>query len=161
MNSFTRFDARLCTVYDTEASHILGRDYWRVTQGFRYYIGSKDSGRYVDVPTGFLTDGASIPRVFWSILPPWGEYGQAAALHDYLCERMECIVLDSSGKPTWEKLTRKEVDEILYEAMDVLNVTPWKRTVIKSGVDLYRLTRNPTRPTIDRNKRALEARYVA
>ena len=38
----------------------------------------------VVVPTGFVTDLASIPRVFWSVLRPDGEYAYAAVIHDYL-----------------------------------------------------------------------------
>jgi hypothetical protein len=38
----------------------------------------------VDVPTGFVTDFASIPRAFYSLLRPDGEYTYPAVLHDYL-----------------------------------------------------------------------------
>lgn len=38
----------------------------------------------VDVPVGFVTDFASIPRIFWSLLRPDGEYTYAAIVHDYL-----------------------------------------------------------------------------
>jgi hypothetical protein len=38
----------------------------------------------VFVPTGFVTDFASIPRVFWSMLRPDGEYTYPAIVHDYL-----------------------------------------------------------------------------
>jgi hypothetical protein len=38
----------------------------------------------VDVPVGFVTDFASIPRPFWSLLPPDGEYTYPAVVHDYL-----------------------------------------------------------------------------
>jgi hypothetical protein len=38
----------------------------------------------VTVPPGFVTDFASIPRVFWSLLRPDGEYAYAAVVHDYL-----------------------------------------------------------------------------
>lgn len=36
------------------------------------------------VPEGFVSDGASVPRVFWSLFPPVGRYFLAAVLHDYL-----------------------------------------------------------------------------
>lgn len=36
------------------------------------------------VPKGFVTDLASVPSVFWSVLRPDGEYAYAAILHDYL-----------------------------------------------------------------------------
>src|SRR6266436_814094 len=39
-----------------------------------------------DVPPGAVTDGASIPRVFWSIAGPFeGKYRDAAVVHDYYC----------------------------------------------------------------------------
>ena len=38
----------------------------------------------VRVPIGFVTDFASIPRVFWSLLRPDGTYSYAAVIHDYL-----------------------------------------------------------------------------
>ena len=38
----------------------------------------------VEVPTGFVTDFASIPRVFWSVLRPDGEYTYPAIIHDFL-----------------------------------------------------------------------------
>lgn len=38
----------------------------------------------VEVPKGFVTDLASIPRPFWSLLRPDGEYTYAAIIHDYL-----------------------------------------------------------------------------
>jgi hypothetical protein len=38
----------------------------------------------VRVPVGFVTDFASIPRPFWSMLKPDGLYSYAAIVHDYL-----------------------------------------------------------------------------
>jgi hypothetical protein len=38
----------------------------------------------VDVPAGFVTDFASIPRAFYTLLRPDGEYSYAAIFHDYL-----------------------------------------------------------------------------
>jgi len=38
----------------------------------------------VIVPKGFVTDLASIPRIFWASLRPDGDYAYAAILHDYL-----------------------------------------------------------------------------
>jgi hypothetical protein len=52
---------------------------WRLATKFRY-VGSK----IIDVPVGFITDGASVPRVFWSLFSPTGSYLKAAVIHDYL-----------------------------------------------------------------------------
>lgn len=40
------------------------------------------------LPKGYTTDGASIPRIFWSIYPPYKpEWLTACVIHDYLCSR--------------------------------------------------------------------------
>lgn len=38
----------------------------------------------VEVPVGFVTDFTSIPRVFWSLLRPDGEYTYPAIVHDWM-----------------------------------------------------------------------------
>lgn len=89
-----------------------------LTQRFRFY---SDHG-YVEVPKGTVTDGASIPRVFWSVLSPFGEYFKAALPHDFL-------YTDKN-----KKFTRKEADDILLEGMEVLGVHPAKRFLIYRAV---------------------------
>lgn len=42
------------------------------------------NGYCITVPKGFITDGASVPRVFWILFPPQGKYTPAAIIHDYL-----------------------------------------------------------------------------
>jgi len=88
---------------------------------FRFY----SSHGLIVVPKGTVTDGASIPRVFWSILSPFGEYFKAALPHDFLY---------SSNNKT---LTRKQADDILREGMEVLGVHPAKRFVIYRAVRLF------------------------
>ena len=39
---------------------------------------------HITVPAGFITDFASVPWPFWSFIRPWGKWGKAAVLHDYL-----------------------------------------------------------------------------
>lgn len=39
----------------------------------------------VTVPKGFRFDGASAPRLFWSIIPPMRETTKASCVHDFLC----------------------------------------------------------------------------
>ena len=50
---------------------------WKPNKGQEKY-------REVTVPTGFVTDLTSIPRAFWSLLRPDGQYVYAAIVHDYL-----------------------------------------------------------------------------
>jgi Protein of unknown function (DUF1353) len=66
--------------------------------------------RPVNVPKGFITDFASIPQAFYSLLPPDGNYSYAAVFHDYLYWTQE--------RP------REEVDDILKLAMQEFNISP-------------------------------------
>lgn len=36
------------------------------------------------IPEGFITDGASVPKMFWGFFPPVLDYFGASTLHDYL-----------------------------------------------------------------------------
>lgn len=36
-----------------------------------------------NIPKGFISDGATVPRCFWPIFPPVGKYFRAALVHDY------------------------------------------------------------------------------
>ena len=74
----------------------------------------------VDVPKGFVTDFASIPRPFWSLFPPDGEYAYAAIIHDYLYW--------SQARP------RAEADEILKFAMKDLGVSALALATIYGAV---------------------------
>lgn len=154
MSSFTEFSAPLRIQYDKEASEALGADHWRVTESFRYFIGGKDTQQWVTVPAGYLTDGASVPRPLWSVIPPWGAYGQAAVVHDLLCEYLSIV---DHGKPT--AITRKRCDEIFDEAMIVLGVDTETRERINRGVALYRNLYGVNKPSTRPEKRLLESTW--
>lgn len=57
--------------------------FWRLEEPYE----RKTSAGLIKVPDGFAWDGASVPRHFWAILPPWGPYSGAALVHDFLCEK--------------------------------------------------------------------------
>lgn len=69
------------------------------------------------VRTGFEFDFASVPRIFWVLLPPTGlpdqPYGIAALIHDWLC-RHRAI----AGQP----ITRAECDRVFREVMEYVGV---------------------------------------
>lgn len=91
----------------------IGPRLWRVERQFTYFVGSEDSEEFVIVPVGIITDFASVPRAFWIIFPPDGEYTQAAVLHDFLYRD--------------QRYTRAKTDHIFLEAMGVLDVNWIKR----------------------------------
>lgn len=110
---------------------------WELTAPFEYCVGSKDSNVKVIIPKGFITDFASVPKILWNLLPPTGSYGKAAVVHDYLYQHPWVTIYDVPAQPTWfrtELKIRKECDEILNEAMQVLNVGKWTRRMVYTGV---------------------------
>ena len=95
---------------------------WVTRKEFGYDVGKEGSGNSIDVPIGFMTDFASVPRPLWALLPRWGKYGNAAVIHDW------CY---------WEqKRSRKKSDEIFREAMEVLKVPKWKILLMYYAVRL-------------------------
>ena len=94
---------------------ISGRK-WMIARAFKYYIYANLEGDCVDIPEGYITDFASVPRVFWHIVPPDGQYTQAAVVHDYLYDN--------------EIYSKEKADHIFYQAMGVLGVPDWKRNVM-------------------------------
>jgi hypothetical protein len=156
VTDFTQFDGTLNTEYAYLESDALGSDYWRVLKEFKFYMGSPKSNMYVTVPAGYLTDGASVPRLFWNIVPPWGRYGAATTVHDVLCEYLTIVV---DEKPT--PISRADADNILREAMLVLGVPPYKAWMIYTAVAAYRKVFRVNHPVSSPKKRNLEAAWAA
>jgi len=130
--TFHQFDARLEIQYDDNASLRLDKNYWRVTKSFKYYVGNREDDIWVHVPAGYLTDGASVPRPFWSIVPPWGRYGQAAVVHDLLVEKLFYFV-----KGERVTISRHHADRIFLEAMKVAGVNWFLRHLMYRSVSLW------------------------
>lgn len=112
---------------------------WRLTENFEYKIGDLSSNESVRVPKGFITDFASTPRIFWSILPPWGKYGKAAVVHDFLYQ-FHRITKTIGGTEHTLYIGRKEADSIFLEAMKVLGVNAVTRRVMWATVRVFGAT---------------------
>ena len=151
MSSYTKFNAPLCVQYHETVSKQLGKDYWVVTKDFIYYIGKENSESWVLIPAGYLTDGASVPRPFWSFIPPWGQYGQAAVVHDYLCDYGQVNVGNELVN-----IERVDIDQVMIESMSVLKVPFVTRFFITLALWLYRKTIRPKVPSITKEKRTMQ-----
>ena len=77
----------------------------------------------IEIEKGFLTDLASIPRVFRSLIPQIGHHLQPAVVHDWLYGRHE-------------GLTRLEADQMLLDGMRAMGVSWARRKVIYRAVRL-------------------------
>lgn len=80
----------------------------------------KKDGERIIVPRGTESDGATVPQIFWNILPPFGLWWLAAVLHDYLYNYTE--------RP------KEYCDDVFLEAMESLNVPLLIRETIYNSV---------------------------
>ena len=106
-----------------DVEYVDGRK-WKLLSSFYY-----DDARYqeiIEVPSNFVTDFASIPRALWSIIPPTGQYGKAAVIHDWLYQ--------NKGKMPDKQYTRAEADLVFRDAMAVLGVGGYKRQTMYLAV---------------------------
>jgi len=70
------------------------------------------------IPKNFRTDGASVPRLFWSIFPPnRTDYLPCAIIHDYLCDKEEY----------------KKADKYFDECLKEIKIPKWQRIVMVKG----------------------------
>ena len=108
--------------FDNQLSLTPNRDgrTWKLDHGFGYYAGQ---GQFVLVPAQFKTDLASIPQIFWNILPPFGKYTGAAVIHDW-CYRTHLF-------------PRSRCDAILFQAMGISGVPLWQRLIIYLNVRAF------------------------
>jgi len=85
--------------------------FWRLASSFAYEVGHLGSGRVIEVPIGFETDGATIPRLLWIVDPPIGRAVRAALIHDFLVGQLQ------TDEPHPEALTRAAADAVFHEAL--------------------------------------------
>lgn len=103
-----------------------GRTLATLLEPFAYHVGAEGSGEVIVVPRFFETDFASVPQFFWRIFPPLGPWSKAAVVHDYLY----------ATKGLSGRYSRERCDAIFWEAMGVLKVAAWKRSLMHAAVRL-------------------------
>lgn len=110
---------------------------FEIVSPFTYYLDKLDGDIRIDIPMGFLTDFASVPRPFRNIVSPFGLHGKAAIVHDYLCEYKQAWHQIEPNIWIPYPVSRKEADEIFRKAMEILEVGKARRNVMFWGVRLY------------------------
>ncbi|WP_257463540.1 DUF1353 domain-containing protein [Archangium lipolyticum] len=96
-----------------------GRD-WVLLKDLKYRIGNTQE--VIVVPAGFVTDFASVPRSFWAVYSPVGQYQWAAVVHDYLYWTQQC--------------TRDQADQLMRLAMAENRVPALTREAIFRSVQV-------------------------
>lgn len=84
-------------------------------------------GVHITVPSGFQSDGASVPRMFWkTVFPPLDRHAlRAAVIHDYLYRE------DNLG------FDRKDADALFLGLMILDGVAPTRAFRAYIGVRLF------------------------
>jgi len=104
---------------------IHGKRAWRLKSTLIYR--SEMLELTILVPTGFITDLASIPRALQWLIPVNGRHRAAAIVHDYLyCKRGQL--------PGGETASRKEADQVFKEAMKSAGVNWFTRQTMYAAV---------------------------
>lgn len=98
-------------------------DWWKVTTRVKVRCDLSPYGR-IFIPAGFISDFASVPRLFWGIIPPHGRTASACIVHDYLYE----------AKPI--KATRRQVDLYWKSLLQQCNIPRWQVNVMYAYVRL-------------------------
>lgn len=95
-------------------------------------------GVQINVPGGFHTDLASVPRLPVVYLMVGGRGDEAAVIHDFLYTEQPC--------------TRKQADEVFYEALLTMGVPRWQAWMMWCGVRAGGGSHWKARPTKDQAK---------
>lgn len=82
--------------------------------------------REIKVPKGFITDFASVPRIFNIFILPYGKHSSASLIHDWLYSQ-DCTL----------KMKRKEADKIFLEIMKEEGVNIFKRNLMYYAVKVF------------------------
>lgn len=102
---------------------LVGSNKWSNIQPFEYHVGTYPSDEIITIPIGFVTDFASIPRLFWPIISPIDIHAKASIVHDYCYYK--------------GKYSKRESDLIFKEGLEVLEVSLLKRMVMYYSVVLF------------------------
>jgi len=100
----------------------LGNRLWVRTKSFYFSV----DGEIYEIPRGTVTDGGSIPRLFWTISPPMsGPFAQGFPVHDWFY---------SVDGPD---IGRFKADLVLYHMGRHRGASIIEAQAIKSAVNLF------------------------
>lgn len=101
-------------------------------------------GRFLrlTVPAGVITDGASVPRILWSItgITPDGLHRPAALIHDWLYACRGIVTVhrrwDGSSvyEPVWTVWSREQADRLFARILREVGVGKFRRRLMYLGV---------------------------
>ena len=109
-------------ILSADCTERLGNRLWVLTRPFVFSVDDE----IFTVPMGFVTDGASVPRLLYSLCSPVsGPFGQGAIVHDFLY---------SVDGPD---IGRLRADLVLYQIGRFRGAGLAESQLVKSGVNLF------------------------
>ena len=96
---------------------------FKLTYPFTYVWKSLGGKVKIQVPIGFVTDFASIPRFARIIIPKLGRFTKSSVVHDYLYQH--------------GSLTRKQADLCFRDGMKELGVSKFRYTAMYIAVRVF------------------------
>ena len=115
-----------------EVEYIDGR-IWKLNSSVMYLceeaIAEQPAGVVITVPKGFVTDFASVPKLFWNIVAPTGKHSFAAIVHDWLYYQGKV----ADGKPC----TKAFADLVFREAMREAGINRVRRQIMYLAVKWF------------------------
>jgi len=95
----------------------------RLRQAFIYRLGPAGDGAWtITVPSGFVSDYASVPRGLWWLFPPH-QYPEPPVLHDYLYSHLG--------------YSRAVCDAVFLDALQARQVPRWRRVCMYLAVRFF------------------------
>jgi hypothetical protein len=103
-------------------------DFWFLTTPVKW-INRNTLPQLIEIPRGFVTDFASVPRPLWWLFPRIGSYGLPSIMHDWLywqqdvprktADHLFRVAMAEMGTPAWSVLT-------IFSAIRVFGWIAWK-----------------------------------
>ena len=114
-------DLRMVDIWSsTKLNRMVSKTGAVLLRDLTWQINYGDDTDTVTAPVGSVTDGASVPRIFWFISgnPKFGATAKAAYVHD--------ILYGFHRTDQGRHISRAEADKIFREALIVLGLARWR-----------------------------------
>lgn len=100
---------------------------------YSFSIDYKGSFYHLTIPAGYKWDGATIPRLGWTIvgLTPFGIHDEATLIHDYLYE------FEGEFDEVKPHITREFVDAMFIAKLKELGYKRWQLKVINFFIRVF------------------------
>ena len=121
--------------------------YYRLVEDFTYTWEKNGNSYKITVPAGFIFDGASVPRIAWTIsgIRPDGLIRAAALIHDWIYHydgllpegSHQYLDEDNIWKNIYGRWKRKDADRIFARIMREAGMSKFKRRAAYLAVRMF------------------------